>query len=151
VSLVFPYVPFVTARPLWSLHGRTERPRPVVAVSIVGPTGTVTLQGLLDPGADDTVFPERIAAAIGLDLGNAPTGAAAGVGRVPAILRYAEVVLRLTDGREYREWPARVAFTASPLHWPLFGFAGFLQFFTATFHGDREQVKLAINNAYPGT
>lgn len=25
---------------------------------------------------------------------------------------------------------------------PLFGFAGFLQFFTATFHGDREQVEL---------
>jgi hypothetical protein len=31
------------------------------------------------------------------------------------------------------------------------GFAGFLQFFTATFHGDREEVELTVNMAYPGT
>ena len=34
---------------------------------------------------------------------------------------------------------------------PLIGFAGFLQFFTATFHGDREQVELTVNALYPGT
>jgi hypothetical protein len=31
------------------------------------------------------------------------------------------------------------------------GFAGFLQYFTATLHGDREQVELAVNALYPGT
>jgi len=128
-----------------------ERPRPVVLVSVVGPTGLSVESGVLDPGADDTVFPESVATVVGIDLTNAPTGTAAGVGQVPAMLRYGEVVLRLTDGREYREWPARVAFTASPLHRSLLGFAGFLQFFTAAFHGDIEQVELAVNSAYPGT
>ena len=34
---------------------------------------------------------------------------------------------------------------------PLLGFAGFLQFFTATFHGDREEVELTVNSLYAGT
>jgi hypothetical protein len=33
----------------------------------------------------------------------------------------------------------------------LLGFAGFLQFFTATFRGDREEVELAVNVLYPGS
>jgi hypothetical protein len=51
---------------------------------------------------------------------------------------------------EQREWPAWVAFTPARLNQPLFGFAGLLQFFTAAFHGDREQVELTINSLYPG-
>jgi hypothetical protein len=31
------------------------------------------------------------------------------------------------------------------------GYAGFLQFFTTTFHGDRELAELTVNSAYPGT
>jgi hypothetical protein len=112
---------------------------------------TAVERGQLDPGADDTVFPEAIAVAIGLNLTQAPTGTAAGVGQVSATLRYAEVLLRITDGHEYREWPARVGFTAARLHRPLLGFAGFLQFFTSTFEGDLEQVELTVNGAYPGT
>ena len=67
------------------------------------------------------------------------------------VLRYAEVRLRISDGQEFREWPARVAFTTEPLKRVLLGFAGFLQFFTATFDGDREEVELTINAKYPGT
>jgi len=67
------------------------------------------------------------------------------------VVRYAEVVPRNTDGREYREWTARVGFTAVALRRPLLGFAGVLQFFTATFHGDLEQVELAVNSNYMGT
>jgi hypothetical protein len=33
----------------------------------------------------------------------------------------------------------------------LYGFAGFLQFFTAKFEGDREEVELTVNSLYPGT
>jgi hypothetical protein len=122
----------------------------VLFVALLGPTATAVEKGLLDTGADDTVFPETVAADIGLDLANAPTGVASGVGQVAATLRYAEVTLRISDGQEHREWTARVAFTSAPLHRPLLGFAGFLQFFTATFHGDREQVELTINGSYRG-
>jgi hypothetical protein len=111
----------------------------------------VLQQGLLDTGSDDTVFPERVAARIGVDLTTAPTGEASGVGGGKALLRYAEVTLRLSDGREHRQWTARVGFTSALLRRPLFGFAGFLQFFTACFHGDREEVELTINGLYQGT
>lgn len=60
------------------------------------------------------------------------------------------MVLRISDGHEHREWPARVGFTSAPLHRPLLGFAGFLQFFTATFDGVRELVELTVNSSYPG-
>jgi hypothetical protein len=43
-----------------------------------------------------------------------------------------------------------VAFTPVRLWRPILGFAGCLQFFTATFHGDREEVELVINALYPG-
>jgi hypothetical protein len=120
-------------------------------VTVIGPAGTSVELGLLDTGADDTIFPEDVATTIGIDLTNAPTGGASGVGLVGARLRFAEVMLRLTDGREFREWPARVGFTPAPLKRALLGFAGFLQFFTATFHGDREEVELTVNALYPGT
>jgi hypothetical protein len=73
------------------------------------------------------------------------------LGLVAARIRYAEVSLRLTDGREFREWPAREAFTAAALRWPQLGYAGCLQFFDGTFRGAHEEVELTVNNLYPGT
>ncbi len=151
MSLVFPYTTFPTPNPIWTLLGRQGRPRPVIFVAVIGPNGTAVEKGLLDIGADDTVFSDTVASHIGIDLSQAPTGGASGVGPMAAVvLRYAEVVLRISDGKEHREWPARVGFTAAPLHRPLLGFAGFLQFFTATFHGDREEAELGVNGSYPG-
>ena len=151
MSLIFPYTTFPTPYPIWTLHGRQGRPRPVIFVAVIGPGGTAVEKGLLDTGADDTVFPDLVASDIGIDLSQAPTGGASGVGpTAPVVLRFAEVVLRISDGREHREWPARVGFTSAPLHRPLLGFAGFLQFFTATFHGDRELAELTVNGVYPG-
>jgi hypothetical protein len=119
-------------------------------VSLIGPHDTVVREALLDTGADDTVFPESVAAKVGLDLTNAPTGEATGVGAGPSVLRYAQVRLRVTDGHEFREWPAWVGFTAARLKRPLLGFAGFLQFFTAVFRGKEQEVELEVNSLYPG-
>jgi hypothetical protein len=151
MSLRFPYTAIKTQIAAWTLGGRQDRPYPILLAGVIGPTRTYPVEGLLDTGSDDTVFPERLAALIGVDLTNAPTGGASGVGGGTALLRYAEVVLRLSDGREHRQWTARVGFTSAPLRRPLFGFAGFLQFFTASFHGDREEVELTINGLYQGT
>jgi len=133
-----------------SLGGRLVRPRPIIIVSLTGPAGTIVREANLDPGADDSVFPESLAAKIGIDLTNAPKGEAAGIGQVPVPLRYAEVFMRLANGGERHEWRAWVGFTPAPIHRPLLGFAGFLQFFTATFHGDREEIELAINSKFQG-
>lgn len=147
----FPYRVYPVPRPVVSLGGRPARPQPVIPVTVVGPGGAAAREGLLDTGSDDTIFPERVAALIGLDLTGAPVRTAAGVGLVPAAVRFAEVTLRLTDGVEFREWRAWAGFTPARLNRPLLGFAGFLQFFTAAFDGQREQVELIVNGLHPGT
>src|SRR5947209_170789 len=66
------------------LAGRHRRPRPIVLVSLLGPVNAVSQRATLDTAADDTVFPESVASAIGIELTGAPTGEAAGVGGAPA-------------------------------------------------------------------
>lgn len=41
-------------------------------------------------------------------------------------------------------------FTPARLRYPTLGFAGVLQFFTASFRGDRQEVELTVNGLYPG-
>jgi hypothetical protein len=151
MSLLFRYKLVPAPHAVVSLGGRWSRPRPIVPVAVVGPINTSAVDGYLDTGSEDTVFTERLAARIGLDLTNAPVGRLTTATLANAPVRYAQVLLRMTDGKEQREWPAWVGFTPAKLLSPLLGFAGFLQFFTATFRGDREQVELAVNSLYPGT
>jgi len=93
-----------------------------------------------------------VARIAGVDRSTAPTGSATGVGTGGAVtLLYAEVTLRLTDGVEFREWPARVGFTSYPLRRALRGYAGALQFFDVTFRGERELIEIDINSKYPGS
>ena len=147
----FSYKMIRIGRPALALGGRWVRPQPLIHVGVVGPTVTLPIEGILDTAADDTVFPDYVAAQIGIDLTGAPAGSSSGVGLVTAPLRYARVMLRVAAGGEFREWPAWVGFTSFPVRYPMLGFGGFLQFFTATFHGDREEVELAVNSLYPGT
>ncbi len=151
MSMVFPYSRFAVKQPLLTLGSRSHRPRPVIDVTIIGPVNTRLVPALLDTGADDTVLPEDMANQLGLDLSQAPTAEAAGVGMVTVKVRLAEVTFRLATNTERREWRAWVAFSPVWLRQPLLGFAGFLQYFTATFHGDREEVELTVNGTYPGT
>jgi hypothetical protein len=148
----FRYKPFRTKAPVVSLGGRQERPRPIIPITMVGPAGSKLFEGKLDSHADDTVFPEQDAALLGIDLTNAPQGAAAGIGQLPVPVKYAQVTLRMTDGKEFREWVAWVGFTSVlTSKQALLGFAGCLQFFTTTFYGHLEEVELTVNPLYPGT
>jgi predicted aspartyl protease len=149
MSMVFPYKQFNLGRPIIPLDGRSYRSRPIIPITIIGPTDERPVHGLLDTGADDVVFPDHIAASIGLDLTNAPTGSAGGVSTGTATLRYAQVTLQLTDGNEIHTWQAWVAFTSTPLRTPLLGISGLLRFFEATFQGDCEQVVLEPNALFP--
>jgi hypothetical protein len=62
------YLPGQAKAPLPSLGGAMTRYRPILAVRVSGPAGTRSLDGLLDSGSDDTIFPEWIAPMIGVDL-----------------------------------------------------------------------------------
>lgn len=151
MSLRFPYLQVGKGQPIVSLGGKVHRPRPVIGVSIAGPADMIPYDGLLDSGSDDVLFPEAIAALIGIDLTNAPRGAASAFGHAAIPIRYAEATLRIADNQERREWRAWVSFAPVVRRYALLGYAGFLQYFTATFHGDREGVELTVNGIYPGT
>src|SRR5437879_13082567 len=110
MSLRFPYKLISTGHPVVPLGGRFVRPRPILAVTRMGPTSSRAQDPLLDCGADDTVFPEDLATLVGIDLRNAPEGQAIGVGPSRARVKYAEATLRITDGHELREWRAWVGF-----------------------------------------
>ncbi len=150
MSLRFRYDLFRLGRMIHSLGGRTVRPRPVVEVTVISAGGTVVRKALLDTAADDTVFPEAWAIQLGIDLTTAPSGSATVATAGTVALRYADVTLRLTDGREWCEWQAIVGFTAAPLVYPMLGFAGCLQFFHAFFYGDIEEVELTASRLYRG-
>lgn len=145
----FSYLSVQAAAPVIALGGRPMRPRPLIGVTVIGPAASLSDRGLLDTGADDTVFPDHWATKLGLDLSQVPTTTSKGVGGQGLTVRFAVVKLRITDGVEFREWPAMVGFVAGAPIRPLLGFAGFLQYFTATFHGDREEVELAANSLFP--
>jgi len=151
MSLRYAYQPIPVGHAVVPLGGRWVRPRPLVAVTVLGPTRSSIRDAVLDTAADDTIFSEILAAQISLDLTNAPAGVGAGVGMSNIPLRYGQVRLRLTDGREQREWFAWVGFTTLRIPYPMLGFAGCLQFFTSTFHGDREELELTVNRLYSGT
>jgi hypothetical protein len=146
----FRYLTDKTGHPVITLGGRMGRPHPIVPVGLVGPLRTEGRDAAVDSMADDTVFPMAVAQAVGIDLSQAPAGYARGIGGIRFAVQYAQVNLRLTDGIEFREWPAWVGFTNAKMSRPLLGFAGCLQFFTAVFHGDLEELELKINSLYPG-
>lgn len=150
MTMRFHYVATPRNMPVVSLGGRFVRPRPLINVAVLGPSRTVVQPALLDTGSDDTIFSERLAALIGLDLTNAPSGSGLGLGSGSLAVRYAEVTLRIAAQQERREWRAWVGFTASPIHYPVLGFAGFLQFFDVHFRGGLEEVELAVNPLYVG-
>ena len=150
MSLRFPYLQVATGHPLVSLGGKVHRPRPIIGVTIIGPAGAVPFDGLLDSGADDVLFPEAVAALIGIDLTNAPRGTASGFGPGSTPVRFAMATLRIADNQERREWNAWVSFAPVTRRYALLGQAGFLQYFTAIFHGDREEVELTVNGKYAG-
>jgi hypothetical protein len=148
-----PYVPVSYRQSIPSLGGGVVRYRPVMAVRLTGPRNDWLRDGLLDTGADETIFGEIVATIIGLDLDQAEARDVGLVGRPqPVRCRYAPVRLRITDGlRETYEWTAVVGFAATRLRYPLLGHSGFLQFFDAEFRGADRAVILTPNRSFPGT
>ena len=130
-------MPVALLRPIPSLGNRLFHYRPVTFVRVTGPRGDQVRDGLLDTGADATVFRETAAVRVGIDLTGAIEQDIELVGRsAPVRCRYASVRLQITDGlRETYEWTAVVGFTKSLLAYNLLGHGGFLEFFDVEFRG----------------
>ncbi len=119
--------------------------RPVIAVDVVGPNGVEELRGLVDTGADDTLLPDDLIESLGLVVIPGDTGIIKGIdgGKIP--VQYARVNLILPGYR----WSARVG-----LHGgfnTILGHAGFLEYFTATFNGQRRHLTLTPNGTAPAS
>jgi hypothetical protein len=147
------YRPVVLSRPSPALGGRLFHYRPVAKVRLISPHGNLRFAGILDTGADETVFREDVATALGIDLTGAEERQVELVGRpAPVRCRYASVQLEITDGHlETYECTAVVGFAATPLRYAILGHGGCLQFFDAEFRGDGHEVILIPNASFPGT
>ena len=132
--------------------GATVRWRPLIPVTIVGPTGHVRDFGraVLDPGADDTVFPIDSAARIGVVLRPDSGHRVRWRGQLHS-LRFGDVQLLLTDSHTTWTWPATVGFSPAQIRYQLLGQAGCLQYMDARFFGSNLCLEIESNNTFPGT
>ena len=149
--MIVPYTPYPVRFPVPALGGALILPRPMLAVQIIGPSGSRLRDGLLDTGADETILDPSVAPLIGVNLDRAPEREINLVGRGRIRCRYVSVGLKITDGvSETYQWDAMVGFAPFPLLRSLLGFAGFLQFFDAHFRGATQEVTLLPNALFSG-
>lgn len=125
--------------------------RPLVPVEVVGPAGVSRQFGraVVDPAADDTVFPLDTAARIGAALRAVTGHAIRWRGQLHA-LRFADVELVLDDGSSVLRWPAVIAFSPAPIRYPILGQGGCLCFLDAMFFGLGKVLTLERNPSFPG-
>ena len=116
--------------------------RPIVAVSIEGPSGKHLVDGLLDTGSDPTIFPQDEALALGIPLPPAVDGTIKTAGGVLIPYRLAEAVLELRGSGRSVRWKTSVAFAEGTLSVIHLGMRGFLEHFHATFMGPEKKVVL---------
>jgi hypothetical protein len=145
------YTPYTVRTAVPALGGATLVLRPLLALRITGPSGSRLRDGILDTGADETIVDPSVAPLIGVDSSQAPEREIHLIGRGRIRCRYAPVQLRISDGiAETYEWDTVVGFAPFPILRALLGFAGFLQFFDADFHGADQEVTLLPNASFAG-
>jgi hypothetical protein len=146
----FSYLALPTRQAIYSLGGHQVRYRPVVPIHIIAPRILQPLDACIDCASDDTLFPERVAYRLGIDLSTAPKGEVRPTGKTAYVVKYSHVTLYLSDGSESLEWAAIVGFTPAPLRWPLLGQTGFLEFLDTELRGSRREVVLLPNVSFKG-
>ncbi len=148
--MIFAYLPLPTKAAVPSLGGARVRYRPIVPVRIFGPLGSRLVDGCLDSGSDDTIFPLSLATKLGIDLRGASQGMAQPVGGLKIPYTYAAVKLRIGDAAEVCEWQSMIGFLDRPMRWALLGHAGFLEYFDTELRGERRESRLTANTRFPG-
>ena len=130
----------------------TVRWRPLIPAIVLGPTGKqrIFARAVLDPGADDTVFPLALAGLLGVPLRTHIGHGLRWRGQAYP-LRFGDVELELSDGVQVCRWPAVIGFSQAPMRYPILGLSGCLQFFDASFFGEDRVVRLEVNRSFPGT
>jgi hypothetical protein len=126
--------------------------RPEMAIDVIGPMGLETVRALVDTGSDETVFPASLARAIGVGLDHSLGGQASAVGGHSVELVPGVVTLRIAQNREEFRWEATVEFLdveRAEDEVALLGYAGFLEFFHASFDSEVHEFELIRNAQFP--
>jgi hypothetical protein len=151
--LQFPYLDEpLTGPPPPSLSSiSTARYRPLIPITIVGPTGQRKFsRAVVDSGGDDTVFPFDVLKLIGVTP-RPDTGHRVRWRGNLHPLRFAEVELVLSDNSSTYRWRAVLAFSPAPFPYPILGNAGCLQFFNVRLLGADLMIEIETNWKYLGT
>lgn len=123
--------------------------RPMIAIAIEGPGGRRLLDGLVDTGADRTIFPAREAAIVGLSLPANVDGTIKTAGGVMIPYRVTDAVLELRGSGASVRWRTSVAFADEPLAIIHLGTRGFLEYFHCTFLGPEKRMRLVPCSSLP--
>ena len=115
--------------------------RPMVPVSVFGPTGNDDVFGRVDTGADDTLLPDSLIPILGMGNLSVPIPVG-GIGGV-TLARYGLVDLEIAQGMTSYRWQAYVGFYSHSL--PVFGMKGFLSCFNARLYGRLRYLDLVPN------
>ena len=131
-------------------HGEpyTKVWRPTVQINLHGPLGSVKLNALVDPGADQTMLPRQFPDALGIAVDEQRPGSVRGVSGSPLIVYPGEAEIEIVHQRQSFRWRAAIRF--GPGNHVLLGQLGCLEFFTATFDHYRRFFELEPNELYPG-
>ena len=121
--------------------------RPEVVVTIHGPHSSMTVSGVADTGSDTTVLPCSIGRQLGLKLVAAKRGGV-GFGGNSFDFYTAEAELEIEADGESICWKTVVnfaEFSSESTETVIFGQAGFLEYFRATFDWDKARLALKAN------
>ncbi|MCA9093708.1 MAG: hypothetical protein KDA68_09495 [Planctomycetaceae bacterium] len=121
----------------------------MIPIQVRGATGSASILGMLDTGADITLLPAELLPLIGTSFDVERTVEINGVGGEPLIAHFANVELSLGYQEQLYRWTAQVGFLEGRTV-ALLGHAGFLNYFTATFNGNQKRVTLRVNKRFPG-
>ena len=104
--------------------------RPIVPVRLLGPNRHwSTIDALIDTGSDITLFPERLAERLGVDLTDiAEVPLTSALGTI-ATYRAVELTLELRRFPDTMRWQGVVGFLPRHMTYGLLGTRGFFEFF----------------------
>ena len=126
--------------------------RPKVLLNIRGPNGDLFDLALVDTGADHTTLPMSIANELGIQLITEQATPASGFSGEEIETMPGEVELAIVGPNDEIRWRASVYFARfadSMKEECVLGHVGGLQFFSALFDGEREELTLTANSTLP--
>jgi hypothetical protein len=106
----------------------------------------------VDTGSDNTILPKSVADHLGISVKKVAGATASLFGGAKVQLLEGRARLRLESGKESIEWITPVCFfdfASSDEETAILGHAGFLDYFTATFDGQRGVLSLLPNDDLP--